>query len=41
MRDPDEAASAAMPQSILNYVRRSHERVLLDDASAQTPVLGG
>ncbi|WP_437893555.1 AAA family ATPase [Sorangium sp. So ce124] len=29
-----EAQSAALPQSVLNYVRRSHERVLLDDAAA-------
>ncbi len=28
-------------QSILNYVRRSRERVLLDDAAARAPVLGG
>ncbi|WP_437938944.1 AAA family ATPase [Sorangium sp. So ce341] len=32
-----EAPSAALPQSILNYVRRSHERVLLDDAAARHP----
>ncbi|WP_437791704.1 AAA family ATPase [Sorangium sp. So ce693] len=37
MRDAGEAPSAALPQSILNYVRRSHERVLLDDASARHP----
>ncbi|WP_437275187.1 AAA family ATPase [Sorangium sp. So ce375] len=30
-------ASAAVPQSILNYVLRSHERVLLDDAGAKHP----
>ncbi|WP_437973259.1 AAA family ATPase [Sorangium sp. So ce295] len=30
-------ALAALPQSILNYVLRSHERVLLDDASARHP----
>ncbi|MDC0677362.1 sensor histidine kinase [Sorangium atrum] len=30
-----EASSAALPQSVLNYVRRSHERVLLDDAAAR------
>ncbi|MDC0677609.1 AAA family ATPase [Sorangium atrum] len=30
-------ASAALPQSILNYVLRSHERVLLDDAAARHP----
>ncbi|WP_438038852.1 AAA family ATPase [Sorangium sp. So ce128] len=28
-------ASEALPQSILNYVLRSHERVLLDDATAR------
>ena len=39
--DAGEAAAAALPQSILNYVRRSHERVLLDDAAGQAPVLGG
>ncbi|WP_437980215.1 AAA family ATPase [Sorangium sp. So ce117] len=32
-----EAATAELPQSILNYVRRSHERVLLDDATARHP----
>ncbi|WP_437739898.1 AAA family ATPase [Sorangium sp. So ce1504] len=32
-----EAATAALPQSILNYVRRSHERVLLADASGRHP----
>ncbi|WP_437522065.1 AAA family ATPase [Sorangium sp. So ce726] len=37
--DAREAAAAALPQSILNYVRRSHERVLLDDASARHPFL--
>ncbi|WP_437893687.1 AAA family ATPase [Sorangium sp. So ce124] len=30
-------ASTALPQSILNYVLRSHERVLLDDAAARHP----
>ncbi|WP_438031960.1 AAA family ATPase [Sorangium sp. So ce204] len=30
-------ALAALPQSILNYVLRSHERVLLDDATARHP----
>ncbi|WP_437757895.1 AAA family ATPase [Sorangium sp. So ce1389] len=35
----DEARSAAMPQSLLNYVRRSHERVLLDDAAARHPFM--
>ncbi|WP_437522035.1 AAA family ATPase [Sorangium sp. So ce726] len=30
-------ASSALPQSILNYVLRSHERVLLDDATARHP----
>ena len=34
--DAGEAA-AALPQSILNYVLRSHERVLLDDAAARHP----
>ncbi|WP_437275190.1 AAA family ATPase [Sorangium sp. So ce375] len=34
--DADEV-SAALPQSILNYVRRSHERVLLDDAAGRHP----
>ncbi|WP_437775067.1 AAA family ATPase [Sorangium sp. So ce1097] len=33
----DEASAAALPRSVLNYVRRSHERVLLDDASARHP----
>ncbi|WP_437522044.1 AAA family ATPase [Sorangium sp. So ce726] len=28
-----EAHAAALPQAVLNYVRRSHERVLLDDAT--------
>ncbi|WP_437586188.1 AAA family ATPase [Sorangium sp. So ce1000] len=35
--DAAEASSAALPQSILNYVRRSHERVLLDDAAGRHP----
>ncbi|WP_437945074.1 AAA family ATPase [Sorangium sp. So ce296] len=35
----DEASSAALPQSVLNYVRRSHERVLLDDAAARHPYM--
>ncbi|MGK4005827.1 AAA family ATPase [Sorangium sp. So ce1036] len=30
-------AEAALPRSILNYVRRSHDRVLLDDAAARHP----
>ncbi|CAN95609.1 Protein kinase [Sorangium cellulosum So ce56] len=30
-------ALAALPQSILNYVLRSHERVLLDDAAGRHP----
>ncbi|WP_437284635.1 AAA family ATPase [Sorangium sp. So ce406] len=34
-----EAPSAALPQSVLNYVRRSHERVLLDDAAARHPFM--
>ncbi|WP_437853931.1 AAA family ATPase [Sorangium sp. So ce363] len=37
--DAGEAQSAALPQSVLNYVRRSHERVLLDDAAARHPFL--
>ncbi|WP_437522042.1 AAA family ATPase [Sorangium sp. So ce726] len=35
--DAREAAAAELPQSVLNYVRRSHERVLLDDAAARHP----
>ncbi|WP_437807424.1 AAA family ATPase [Sorangium sp. So ce1078] len=35
--DAGEAAAAELPRSILNYVRRSHERVLLDDAAARHP----
>ncbi|WP_437567112.1 AAA family ATPase [Sorangium sp. So ce542] len=35
--DAGEAAAAALPRSVLNYVRRSHERVLLDDAAARHP----
>ncbi|MGK3987086.1 AAA family ATPase [Sorangium sp. So ce136] len=35
--DAGEAAAAALPQSVLNYVRRSKERVLLDDAAARHP----
>ncbi|WP_437574029.1 AAA family ATPase [Sorangium sp. So ce887] len=35
--DAGETAAAALPRSILNYVRRSHERVLLDDAAARHP----
>ncbi|MGK4006246.1 AAA family ATPase [Sorangium sp. So ce1036] len=34
-----EAPSVALPQSVLNYVRRSHERVLLDDAAARHPFM--
>ncbi|WP_438039023.1 AAA family ATPase [Sorangium sp. So ce128] len=34
-----EASTAALPRSILNYVRRSRERVLLDDATAPHPFL--
>ncbi|WP_437726402.1 AAA family ATPase [Sorangium sp. So ce861] len=34
-----EAPSPALPQSVLNYVRRSHERVLLDDAAARHPFM--
>ncbi|MDC0677611.1 AAA family ATPase [Sorangium atrum] len=37
--DAGEAAAAALPQSILNYVRRSHERVLLADAAARHPFM--
>ncbi|WP_437972278.1 ATP-binding sensor histidine kinase [Sorangium sp. So ce260] len=37
--DAGEASSAALPQSVINYVRRSHERVLLDDAAARHPFL--
>ncbi|WP_437752522.1 AAA family ATPase [Sorangium sp. So ce1389] len=37
--DAEEAKTAALPRSILNYVRRSHERVLLDDAAARHPFL--
>ncbi|WP_437275219.1 AAA family ATPase [Sorangium sp. So ce375] len=33
--DAAEAAAAPLPQSVLNYVRRSHERVLLDDAAGR------
>ncbi|WP_437644174.1 AAA family ATPase [Sorangium sp. So ce362] len=35
--DAGEEAAAALPRSILNYVRRSHERVLLDDAAVRHP----
>ncbi|WP_437905836.1 AAA family ATPase [Sorangium sp. So ce327] len=34
-----EASSAALPEAVLNYVRRSHERVLLDDAAARHPFM--
>ncbi|XYH93311.1 AAA family ATPase [Sorangium sp. So ce1128] len=37
--DAGEQSTAALPQSILNYVRRSRERVLLDDATARHPFL--
>ncbi|WP_437973387.1 AAA family ATPase [Sorangium sp. So ce295] len=37
--DADEAQSAALPEAVLNYVRRSHERVLLDDAAARHPFM--
>ncbi|WP_437872898.1 AAA family ATPase [Sorangium sp. So ce363] len=37
--DAGEAAAAALPRSILNYVRRSRERVLLDDAAARHPFM--
>ncbi|WP_437275218.1 AAA family ATPase [Sorangium sp. So ce375] len=37
--DAGEAAAAPLPQSVLNYVRRSHERVLLDDAAGRHPFL--
>ncbi|WP_437284954.1 AAA family ATPase [Sorangium sp. So ce406] len=33
----EQASAAALPRSILNYVRRSHDRVLLDDASVRHP----
>ncbi|WP_437989716.1 AAA family ATPase [Sorangium sp. So ce145] len=33
----DAGEAAALPQSILNYVLRSRERVLLDDATARHP----
>ncbi|WP_433927047.1 AAA family ATPase [Sorangium cellulosum] len=39
LSDAGEAPSAALPQSVLNYVRRSHERVLLDDAAARHPFM--
>ncbi|KYF73559.1 AAA family ATPase [Sorangium cellulosum] len=32
--DAGEAPPGALPQSVLNYARRSHERVLIDDAAA-------
>jgi len=35
--DAGEKSTATLPQSILNYVRRSRERVLLDDATARHP----
>ncbi|WP_438004033.1 AAA family ATPase [Sorangium sp. So ce321] len=35
--DAEEARTAALPRAILNYVHRSHERVLLDDAAARHP----
>jgi PAS domain S-box-containing protein len=31
------ASSAELPESVLNYVMRTQERVILDDASAQNP----
>ncbi|WP_433927367.1 AAA family ATPase [Sorangium cellulosum] len=37
--DLGEGSTATLPQSILNYVRRSRERVLLDDATAPHPFL--
>ncbi|WP_437739289.1 AAA family ATPase [Sorangium sp. So ce1504] len=37
--DAGEAPSAALPEAVLNYVRRSHERVLLDDAAARHPFM--
>jgi len=36
MRDASDAA-AAMPESILRYVMRTHESVILDDASSANP----
>ncbi|WP_437980226.1 AAA family ATPase [Sorangium sp. So ce117] len=35
--DAGEAAATPLPRSVLNYVRRSHERVRLDDAAARHP----
>ena len=37
--DAGESLAATLPQSILNYVRRTRERVLLDDATARHPFL--
>ncbi|MDC3955826.1 AAA family ATPase [Polyangium jinanense] len=37
--DTTERSTATLPQSILNYVRRTRERVLLDDATARHPFL--
>ncbi|XYH97361.1 AAA family ATPase [Sorangium sp. So ce1128] len=37
--DAGEASAAPLPRSVLSYVRRSHERVLLDDASARHPFM--
>ncbi|MDI1478403.1 AAA family ATPase [Polyangium sp. y55x31] len=37
--DTAEASPAMLPQSILNYVRRTRERVLLDDATTRHPFL--
>jgi len=37
--DAGAESTAALPQSLLHYVRRSRERVLLDDATARHPFL--
>ncbi|MGK4006245.1 AAA family ATPase [Sorangium sp. So ce1036] len=37
--DASDAGAAALPEAVLNYVRRSHERVLLDDATARHPFM--
>jgi hypothetical protein len=34
---PDEAVTAALPESILHYVVRAREAVILDDAAAKNP----
>jgi predicted ATPase/signal transduction histidine kinase len=35
-----EAAQAGLPASVLNYVRRTHEKLILDDAAAPHPFSG-